>query len=124
MTSRATVVIPCYNEEKRLDRNAFRAFLESDADTSLILVNDGSRDGTAAILGEVRSIAPDRVTVLSLERNGGKAEAVRRGVVSAMERGDDLVGYWDADLATPLDAITQFAQVMGASRYLRPGRAT
>lgn len=50
--------------------------------------------------------------MLDLSRNSGKAEAVRQGLVVAINRGADLVGYWDADLATPLDAIGDFVRVM------------
>lgn len=107
-----TVVVPCYNEEARLDRAAFRAFLETETDTHVIFVNDGSRDGTQGVLEALASHAPERASVLALEQNSGKAEAVRRGVVAAMDRGDTVVGYWDADLATPLEAIGQFAKVL------------
>lgn len=110
--SRVTVVVPCYNEERRLDRAAFRAFLAGDDPVDVVFVNDGSRDGTVGVLEDLRAAAPERVTTLSLAQNSGKAEAVRRGVVAAMERGDDIVGYWDADLATPLDAIGQFSRIL------------
>lgn len=117
MTSHpVTVVVPCYNEEKRLDVDAFRAFLGANDATRFLLVNDGSRDGTIGVLERVRTEAPDRVRVMSLEQNSGKAEAVRRGVIAAMDEGADVVAYWDADLATPLEAIPQFAQVL----YKRP----
>jgi len=50
--------------------------------------------------------------VLRLERNGGKANAVRRGVLEAFRLPVELIGFWDADLATPLDAIEEFANVL------------
>lgn len=112
MSERLTVVVPCYNEEKRLDVDAFGAFLDDGAtDTRLILVDDGSRDGTVRVLDALRARSPDRVRVIRLEQNQGKAEAVRLGVLAAMDEGATLVGYWDADLATPLHAIPQFAEV-------------
>ena len=98
-----TVVIPCYNEEKRLDVAAFRGFNGA----SLLFVNDGSTDGTLELL---RSANFD---VLNLERNSGKAEAVRQGLMKAMETAD-VVGFWDADLATPLDEITSFIEILAA----------
>jgi len=101
---RVTVVVPCYNEEKRLDVAAFRGF--SDAD--FLFVNDGSTDGTLDLL---RS---SNLNVLDLERNSGKAEAVRRGIVQAIADGADIVGFWDADLATPLDEIPSFLEIFAS----------
>src|SRR5438067_10313369 len=87
---RVTVVVPCYNEEKRLDVGAFRGHFVPGHEVSFLFVNDGSRDGTLPLLRGAN------FDVLDLERNSGKAEAVRRGIVAAMERGADVVGFWDA----------------------------
>ena len=103
---RVTVVIPCYNEEKRLDAQAFRNFSVPGHDLSFLFVNDGSRDGTLQLL---RSAS---FNVLDLERNSGKAEAVRRGIVAAMESSPDVVGFWDADLATPLAELPSFLDIV------------
>lgn len=116
MSPAVTVVVPCYNEEKRLDVGAFTSFLASEGTTRFVLVDDGSRDDTLAVLERLRASAPDRIRVLALERNSGKAEAVRRGVLAALDEGAAIVAYWDADLATPLEAIPQFAQVL----HMRP----
>ncbi len=102
------VVIPCYNEAARLHLPAFRASLAHEPALSYVLVNDGSTDGTRAMLDGFAAEHPERVRALHLECNSGKAEAVRRGVLAAGADGARLVGYWDADLATPLDAIPQF----------------
>lgn len=108
-----TVVIPCYNEESRIDAAEFIRFLNSDVATvRLLFVDDGSTDSTVQVLQRIASIAP-RAAVLELRRNQGKAEAVRRGLCHALDSfGSEAVGFWDADLACPLDAIDQLAAVL------------
>lgn len=109
--SRLTLVVPCYNEEQRLDAGAFRGFNAGSLD--FLFVNDGSTDGTLRLLESIRDSDPARFAVLDLERNGGKAEAVRRGVLAALERGGaDYVGFWDADLATPFSELDGFVSIL------------
>jgi glycosyltransferase involved in cell wall biosynthesis len=108
----SVIVVPCYNEAARLDLRAFAAFLERSEGVSLLMVDDGSRDGTSRVLEQLRAAHPQRIAVLGLGANVGKAEAVRRGVKLALRRSPAMVGYWDADLATPLDAILQFRSVL------------
>jgi dolichyl-phosphate beta-glucosyltransferase len=105
------VVVPCYNEEHRLPVEALRRFALDGHRIEFLLVNDGSRDGTLRLLQSLAAGDPGRFSVLDLGRNRGKAEAVRRGIVAAMERQPDLFGFWDADLATPLTEIPAFLQV-------------
>jgi glycosyltransferase involved in cell wall biosynthesis len=99
--ARLTVVVPCYNEATRLDAAPLRAFVDSHAEASLLLVDDGSTDATAAVLDRLAAERPGRIRALSLTPNGGKAEAVRRGLRDALAAGAEIVGYLDADLSTP-----------------------
>ena len=64
---RVAIVVPCYNEESRLDTEAFRRFEVPGHEVSFLFVNDGSRDGTLALLKSVN------FDVLDLARNSGKA---------------------------------------------------
>ncbi len=106
---RLTLVVPCYDEEKRLDAEAFRRFrLEG---VQFLFVNDGSRDGTLRLLRSLAASDPARFSVLDLVTNHGKAEAVRRGIVETLQQPSDLVGFWDADLATPLGELADFLTV-------------
>lgn len=77
-----------------------------------MFVNDGSRDGTSQVLERLRRQDPATVSVLELPRQSGKAEAVRRGMLAAFEASMSYVGFLDADLATPLSAITDFRQTL------------
>lgn len=99
------IVVPCYNEAERLDTQAFLAAVRADASLSFLFVDDGSRDDTRAVLQQLRAQQPEQLSVLALERNVGKAEAVRQGMLSAFDRAPKLVGYFDADLATPLGEL-------------------
>jgi dolichyl-phosphate beta-glucosyltransferase len=102
------LVVPCYNEAGRFPVESFAAFLETHPRFGLVLVNDGSRDATLAMLTGLAARYSSQASVLDLQPNGGKAEAVRRGLLAAIERRPALVGFWDADLATPLDAVDLF----------------
>jgi dolichyl-phosphate beta-glucosyltransferase len=108
VNSDTVIVVPCYNEAARLDTAAFAAFLAQSCDVSFVMVDDGSSDGTGDVLEHLRACDPRRIAVLGLGDNVGKAEAVRRGVKLALRRAPSLVGYWDADLATPLSSIERF----------------
>ncbi len=107
------LVVPCYNEAARLDLEAFRSFRLPDPARSLeiVFVDDGSRDATRDVLERlVASMGTARL--LALDRNGGKAEAIRQGVLGALTGSPRFVGYWDADLATPLAELPRFLQAM------------
>ena len=105
------IVIPCYNEARRLDVEALRAFVDRYPSTSLLLVNDGSTDDTDAILRAFAADRPTHVSLHALPQNSGKGEAVRQGVRLALERSPSFVAYWDADLSTPLYEVARFRAV-------------
>ena len=109
---RLTIVVPCHNEQERLNIGRFRAFLKDHRDVNMLLVDDGSTDDTNAVLESIATVDPTRVAVMTILPNAGKAEAVRRGMLSAVDRWPNcVVGFWDADLATPLEASEEFRRV-------------
>jgi glycosyltransferase involved in cell wall biosynthesis len=76
-------------------------------------VDDGSRDNTIEVLQALCEGVPDRAAYLACKLNAGKAETVRKGMLYAMQQYElDAVGFWDADLATPLTAIPSFVDVL------------
>jgi len=97
-----------------LDAAAFRAFAAEHPTIAFLFVNDGSNDGTRELLDELSRGVGQQFKVLHLERNCGKAEATRRGMQEAFRLSPVYAGYWDADLATPLEAITDFAEHLDA----------
>jgi len=106
------LIVPCHNEAARLDPAAFLNFASSHPDVRLVFVDDGSSDGTGEILERMRASAPDFVRTVVLSPRRGKAEAVRVGMLAGLEQHPRLVGFFDADLATPLAAIDDFLNVL------------
>lgn len=103
------VVVPCFNEAD-LDANAFVSFHRDHPDVAFLFVNDGSTDGTEGVLKKLCAEYPQTASFLSLPKNVGKAEAVRIGMNDALDRNNAVVGYWDADLAIPLEDMPGFLQ--------------
>jgi len=112
------IIVPCYNEEARLPTETFLNFVDREvaSDIYFTLVNDGSTDGTMRVIQQLSEARPGRIYGLDLVENGGKAEAVRKGMLhvisNAKPGAGDSVGFWDADLATPLETIPQFANIL------------
>jgi len=110
--SRLTIVVPCYNEERRLDPDAFLEYTAAHPNVRFLMVDDGSTDGTVRVLERMVDGGNGAVALLRLPENAGKAEAVRRGVLEAVKSGPEGFGYWDADLSTALEEITAFDQIL------------
>lgn len=106
------LVVPCHNEAARLDPEAFLCFVATHPRVQLVLVDDGSADETGAILERMRAAAPASVTTLRHSPRRGKAEAVRAGILAGLAQHAALVGFFDADLSTPLFAIDDFLAVL------------
>lgn len=105
---RIKIIIPCYNEAKRLNITEFEHFLSNPLNDTIdfIFVNDGSSDDTIKVLNKLCKNHRN-ATVLDLKQNVGKAEAIRRGVLESELEFSDFIGYFDADLATPLNEINR-----------------
>jgi dolichyl-phosphate beta-glucosyltransferase len=111
-----TIIIPCFNEADRLDQPTYIEFIKQNPLITFLFVNDGSTDATAARVESMATKAGTRIKLLNLPQNVGKAEAVRAGVLQALpELHEGYVGYWDADLATPLDAIHDLLDAAGSA---------
>ena len=104
---RALIIIPCYNEASRLDTRAFLDFTARHQGIHFLFVNDGSSDDTASIINALASKSSNSMSVLHLPKNGGKAEAVRRGFLHGFTLKPELIGFLDADLASPLNTILE-----------------
>lgn len=123
-----SVVIPCYNEEQRLPRTVelIERYLDGkEIPYELILVDDGSVDGTRSVMdAAVRQHAGVRIEVLP--QNRGKGRALATGVGAAT--GDEIL-VTDADLSTPIEELDKLEAALRAgagiaigSRALRGSR--
>ena len=110
------VVIPCFNERGRLEAASVSALTQGEDAVSVLLVDDGSTDGTGDFLGQIAEALGQRVRVLRLHPNGGKAEAVRVGLVHAIAGGARVVGFADADFATSPTELKKLAHVLDSEQ--------
>ncbi|MBK9322807.1 MAG: glycosyltransferase [Bdellovibrionaceae bacterium] len=105
------LVVPCYNEEKRLDLEAFEEGAQGEI--QILFVDDGSKDKTVECISEFIKDKPN-LHLHQCPQNGGKAAAVREGMLKVLAhpllRQATWVGYWDADLATPLWEVPNMLQ--------------
>ena len=108
------ITVPCYDERDRIEPKGLLGLLDEPR-VGLILVDDGSGDGTLDVLKAIALQDPARVEVLALGANCGKAEAVRRGMLAALDRDPVIFGFLDADLSTPPAEILRMLDVIESS---------
>ena len=109
MVQKLSVVVPAYNEEERLGATLDRLLVYLSADSTrifareweLIVVDDGSRDGTCDLVTRAGAKYP-QVKLMPNERNRGKGYSVRRGMLAAT---GDAVLFSDADLSSPIEEV-------------------
>jgi dolichyl-phosphate beta-glucosyltransferase len=95
-----SIIIPAYNEEKRIVKTlgGIRDFLK-DKDYEIIVVNDGSKDGTVKVVEELHN---GRIQIINNPGNKGKGYSVKNGMLHAK---GDLLLFSDADLSTPIEEL-------------------
>ena len=114
-----SVVIPAFNEERRLGATLDRVIAWLAAQPlswEILVVDDGSADGTAA-LGERMAASEPRLRVVRVGSNRGKGNAVRAGFLDA--RGE-LVLFSDADLSTPIEEVERLRARLESGNDGRP----
>jgi glycosyltransferase involved in cell wall biosynthesis len=106
------IIIPCFNEAERITVSKFVSFLQEQPSVMIVFANDGSTDKTAEILNEIRNIDPGRVFIHNLEKNKGKAEAIREGVMFCISKNlrPERIAYLDADGSTSLEECCSISQ--------------
>jgi glycosyltransferase involved in cell wall biosynthesis len=98
------LVVPCYNEFRRWDDSYWQK-LSLIENLDLVFVNDGSTDGTLELIMGVTSRF--NYSLVNLEVNAGKAEAVRHGFLATSESSSFGIGFLDADCAFSVEEVTR-----------------
>ncbi|MCG2420318.1 glycosyltransferase [Aequorivita sp. F47161] len=113
-------VIPCYNEEFRLKTEAFLQFDKDNLNVHFLFVNDGSTDNTANVIENLCNTM-QHASFLSHEKNIGKAEAIRSGILTVKDNPEnyEFIGYLDADLSVPLEEITAFLNILQKNKNIK-----
>ena len=118
MTDTLTIVIPAFNEEKRLPTtlHSITSYLAtSDSDAEVVVVDDGSTDRTSVIAS---SYGPP-VRLIKLVSNQGKGAAVKAGVIASK---GTAVLISDADLSTPIEDIEKLSPYLGPAHLVLGSR--
>lgn len=102
MMSKLLCIIPFYNEESRFSAILYDKIFVDNTKVNFLLVDDKSEDNTLQILTCLKEKYAN-VSILSLQSNVGKAEAIRSGILAVDTDKYDFIGYLDADMATPID---------------------
>jgi dolichyl-phosphate beta-glucosyltransferase len=105
-----SIVIPCFNEERRVSetlRVTIEYLAANAPESELIVVNDGSTDATGRIARQI--LSETKITTRLLENfpNRGKGAAVRTGLLAAQE---PIGLFSDADLSTPIEETPKFIE--------------
>lgn len=112
LMQKTAIVVPCYNESQRLKVDEFLNYARKNKNIYFIFVDDGSTDNTLDIVKGICSSNPEQIFYVKQKKNRGKAEAVRQGFLKAMESDFKNIGFWDADLSTPLDSINRLCELL------------
>ena len=117
------VIIPVFNEKNTIETVINKVLQFKDLSTKIIIVNDGSTDGTLEILNDCKKKYPDKIKIFNHEKNLGKGAAIRTAIKNLES---EIVLIQDADLEyDPLDysklinpILNSNADVVYGSRFL------
>lgn len=107
------IAVPCFNEAQRIDPAAVHDLVDRTS-ARVLLVDDGSTDGTPKRLHEIAAGRPGSIEVVELTPNAGKGEAVRIGLLAGLDGRAQIVAYCDADFAAPPAEIARLIGIVRA----------
>lgn len=127
MDGSVSVVVPTYNETENIPTLAQRLFGLGIPDLRLVIVDDGSPDGTAQVARELSGRYTNRITVIEREGKQGLGTAYVVGFKKALELGANYIVQMDADLSHSPEYVPEMlrqldnADVVVGSRYTEGG---
>lgn len=96
------IIIPCYNEEKRIKKELV-VFLLNQSSVDIYLANDGSKDDTLRVLEDISDDFRERCFILNYLQNSGKANTIYKAANELISKNIySHIGYFDADFSTPV----------------------
>lgn len=102
------LIVPCYNEENRLQQEVF--LKETPLNVDILFANDGSSDQTQKVIDKL-CIKRSGFYSYHGQNNRGKSNVIRDAFLfykQTLKQQYDWIGFWDADLATPLQEVSNF----------------
>ncbi|TGN26653.1 glycosyltransferase [Empedobacter tilapiae] len=110
------IIIPCYNEEERLNEDNIKHLLQHPSIT-IYLANDGSLDKTSFIINDIAN-KNDHCFVIDFDQNQGKANTIYKAIQFISQKEIyDYIGYFDADFSTPAYKMIEMIEALKNSSY-------
>jgi glycosyltransferase involved in cell wall biosynthesis len=114
---KTAIIIPCYNEEKRIEKKNID-YIINNTHATIFFANDGSKDNTLSILNDISGHYNERCFVMNYEKNEGKANTIFKAIKTINQRNEfDFIGYFDADFSTPPNEIKRLIEIVNNSDY-------
>ena len=110
------IVIPCYNEARRLARERFFAFAQNHPIWHLVFVDDGSTDDTAQVIQQLIAQSTQQNIHLHAIPHQGKAAAVQAGMqyLTSLSHPWEILALYDADQSSPLDELARLINLFSS----------
>lgn len=109
MSDRKIVIIPTYNEKENIER-IIRKVFSLDGGYEILIIDDGSPDGTAAIVKSLQKEFPDRLNIIERAGKLGLGTAYITGFKWALSQGYDYIFEMDADFSHDPDDLPRLLE--------------
>lgn len=118
LTFKLALLIPCYNETRRLKIESFQRFISGHENfIDFYFIDDGSNDGTSAFLTK-HFEGFSNFNLIINEKNLGKGNAIRCGILNIDINQYAYLGFIDADLDIPLNQVLKLYESLEKEEYL------